>query len=210
LYYSIDNRTDKEVGSVFPQLDCHTQIDAHRLNSYKFPLFNPILVYELVKKAKLTDVLSEGAISAVGFITNQKLKEVTDSLNQQNLKTYPVTIKFRKEEIGNYFWLHIKSLDISDLIDYDASIFYYTKFEFKQDNIKIKSYDHYKTLLKENGKMWGVGMDDIKLSKKFDQSIELFHLSPFDSTVYISKRIRDIILDKNITGIEINEAPNIS
>jgi hypothetical protein len=209
MYYTFDNRTDKEVGSVFPQVSCLSQMDAHRLSSDEFPSFTPTLIFELVKKAKVTDVLSQAAISAVGFIINHKFKEITESLNQKNLKTYPATVE-AKNKRENYFWLHIKSLDISDVIDYDSSTFFYTKYELKQDNIKINSYNHYKSLSKENGIMWGVGMDKIKLSDKFNQSLELFHLSPFDRTVYMSERIRDMILDKNITGIEVNEALNIS
>lgn len=209
MYYTIENRTDKEVGSVFPQASCISQMDAHRLNSDEFPSFTPTLKFELVKKAKLTDVVSQAAISAMGFIISEKLKGIIDSLKQTNLKTYPLTIeeKNRKE---NYFWLHIKSLDISNLIDYSSSSFFYTKYELKQDNIKINSYDHYRKLSKENGMMWGVGMDKVKLSDKFSQSLELFHLSPFDRSVYISQRLKNILLDKNITGLEINEALNIS
>jgi hypothetical protein len=209
MFYKLDNRTDKEVGSVFPQVTCLSQIDAHRLSSDQFPSFLPTLIYKLVKKAMLTDVLSQAAISAVGFITNHKLKEITEALNQTNLKIYPAIIE-AKTTRENYFWLHIKSLDISDLIDYNSSAFFYTKYELKQDIIKINSYNHYKTLSKEHGIMWGVGMDQIKLSNRFNPHLELFHLSPFDRTVYISKRIRNLILENQITGIEITEANNIS
>lgn len=90
----------------------------------------------------------------MGFIISEKFKEVIDSLNQTNVKTYPLSIegKNRKE---NYYWLHIKSLDISNLIDYPSSSFFCTKYELIQDSIKINSYDHYRDLSKENGMMWG-------------------------------------------------------
>jgi hypothetical protein len=208
MYYKLENRTDKEVGSVFPQVSCLSQIDAHRLRSDEFPSFTPKLIFELVKKAKLTDVLSQAAISAMGFIVNYKLKEITESQNQLNLKTYPATVE-TKSARENYYWLHIKSLDISDLIDYESSTFFYTKYELNQDDIKINSYAHYKSLSNENGIMWGVGMDKIKLSNKFNQSLEFFHLSPFDRTVYVSKRLRNLIVNNQITGIEITEATNI-
>lgn len=53
-------------------------------------------------------------------------------------------------------------------------------------------------------------MDKVKLSDKFNQNLELFLLSPFDRSVYISQRLKNILLDKNIIGLEINEALDIS
>lgn len=43
MYYTIENRTDKEVASVFPLASCISQMDAHRLTSDEFPSFAPTL-----------------------------------------------------------------------------------------------------------------------------------------------------------------------
>jgi hypothetical protein len=208
MFYSVDNRTDKEVGSVFPQVSCLSQSYAHLLRSNEYPPANIKLVFELENRAKLTDILSQAAISADGLLINEKVKTVFENFNLMNHIFFPVSIK-TKDGVLNYYWLHLNESFIS-AIDYKNSTFCWTEYELEQDSVDIISFEDYIVKKKKNGIYWGVNGETIKLlPNKFKDEIDLFNLGPFDFTIYISDRLKEALEKANISGIEIEETSGV-
>lgn len=208
MYYSIKNSIGKETGNVFPQVHCLTQLHAHQLHSDEFPNFEPSLVFELEKKAKLTDVLSQAAISAQGLLISKKLKTLLEEHNLMRHKFYPSLVKTRDGDVV-YYWLHLCQ-SYAEFIDYKQSVFCWTKFELQQGEIDVSSIEDYNKKKKEHDINWGVDVESIKLTDKFSPNIDVFSFMPFDFTLYISDRLRNQLLDLRITGLKIENALNIS
>jgi hypothetical protein len=82
MHYSIQYQLeDKIIGKDYPQTECQTQAYAHSLNAWEFPNFEPKLIFNLAKRAILTDVLSNAAISANGLLVNEKVKNILKWVN---------------------------------------------------------------------------------------------------------------------------------
>ncbi|MRX48473.1 hypothetical protein [Pedobacter puniceum] len=210
-YFRMTYSTGKEIGRDFPQLHCLTQIYAHQLSAWEFPSFVPKLEFELNKTAKLTDVLSNAAISGFGLLMNDKMKETLSKFNLMKHKFYDAKIIIPKtgEEIPfNYF--HPCDPDLSRLLDYDKSVFYETKWTSRVDIIRINSYDHYKELKSQDKKaMFGVKLDEIYVNNLFDKTLDLFVFLPFANSTYVTKRLKDELEKNNIKGLTFEDAPEI-
>ena len=127
-YYSVSNSTGKETGRSYPQMHCLTQPYAHLMSAWEFPDFNPKLIFELEKGAKLTDVLSQASISAKGFLVNDKVKEVLSKFKLMTHRYYDASIYLPKSgETLNYYWLHLCQPELSHQLDYTKSVFYETE-----------------------------------------------------------------------------------
>ena len=111
-YYSLSYSTDeKEVGKVWPQCKAipegydHKWLDLPnsmtKLTNDAFPNENPDLVFELDKKAKLTDIISPSNIYAVGLLVNEKAKLILEGFN---LITHI------------FFWQRLKKIKLSTSI----------------------------------------------------------------------------------------------
>ena len=203
--------TGKEIGRNYPQLHCLTQFYAHQLSSWEFPAFIPKLEFELNKTAKLTDVLSNAAISGFGFIVNDKVKDVLSKFNLMTHRFYDVKVIMPKTgEVLSYYYLHPCNPDLTRLIDYKKSVFYETKWTFRENIIKIKSYDHYKELKAQDKKaMFGVDLDEIYVNGNFDKSLDLFAFLPFANSTYVTNRLKDELEKNNIKGLTFEDAPEI-
>jgi hypothetical protein len=208
MYYTLENRTDKEVGSVFPQASCLSQMDAHRLSNDEFPAFTPTLNFELVKKAKLTDVLSQAAISAQGLLINEQFKKLLEEFNLMQHKFYAATVKTKKGDT-QYYWMHLSDRDLINCIDYKASKFFRTEYGYREENIELTSFDDYKSKKAKFGKMGTIQSDFIKLNDKFPKNLDCFILPLFDAHLYLSESLTTAVRGENITGIEIKEATTI-
>ncbi len=210
-YFRMTYSTGKEIGRDFPQLHRLTQIYAHQLSAWEFPSFIPRLEFELYKTAKLTDVLSNAAISGFGLLMNDKMKDILSKFNLVKHKFYDAKIiipKTREEIAFNYF--HPCDPDLSRLLDYDKSVFYETKWTSRVDNIRINSYDHYTELKSLDRKaMFGVKLDEIYVNSMFDRTLDLFFFLPFANSTYVTKRLKDELEKNNIKGLTFEDAPEI-
>jgi hypothetical protein len=205
MYYTIKKSTGKEIGSVFPQVTCLTQELAHSIKFTEFVNFDTELLFALQPGAILTDVLSQAAISANGLLISQRLKVLLDKFQLMPHKFYRTAI-VTMEGQKIYYWLHFVDNSYKDKIDYDRSVFYWTKSTFKKDIIKLASYDEYLELKKQNGILWGVKAEKIELNQFFDKHLDMFSCLPFDLGIYISAKLYDVLLQEKITGINIKES----
>jgi hypothetical protein len=206
MYYKLENRTDKEVGNVFPQVSCFNQKLAHSIKFDEFSNFDTEILFELSPKAKLTDVLSQATISSHGLLINQKVKDLFVGFTIMEHRYYKCIVKDQKGITHNYYWLHIVK-DLTDAINYNLSTFYYTQSGFKKGAINLKSYTHYLDQKKENGILWGVKIDKISLNKSID-IFDLISCIPFEMGIYISPLLNVHLQENKISGIECNKALN--
>jgi hypothetical protein len=205
MYYAIKNRTDEEVGSVYPQVNCITQEQAHNLYANEFPSYDPELIFELNKNAKLTDVLSQAAISAQGLLVSDRMKSVLENHAIMKHRYYPVTIKMKNENF-TYYWLHLND-DFTGYIDYKQTEFYWTKSTFRKGNIQLSNFQEYLQKKQENGRLWDVSIDKLKLADNFDNSLNLVSFFPFDLKIYVSSNLKIILSNEQITGLNISQEP---
>jgi galactitol-specific phosphotransferase system IIB component len=210
-YFTIINSTGKEIGKNFPQLKCLKLASAHQFNAWEFPEGAPKLEFELSKNAKLTDVLSDSALGGSGFIVNEKVKDILSKYNCITHKHYDVkVIEPKTAAVHHYFYIHLCNPDLSKFIDYEQSVFYETKYTFREELIKIKSYQHYADLKAQDTEaQFGVELEEIKVNDQFDKSLHLFTFLPFTSSFFITKQLKDELVKNNISGFHFTEAPEV-
>jgi hypothetical protein len=207
MYYSVDNKTDKEVGNVFPQATCLTKAQAHMLRADQFPASEPSLEFELEKKAKLTDVVSEAAMGTSGLLISQKLKALLEEFSLMRYKMYPVRLITKKGD-ETYFWLHLVDPELVRKIDYPNSVFYWTDCSFREDIIKLNTFNDYAVKKKANGALWDVEVEKLRLLPAFtSKPYDLFKLSPISTDIFISQKLKQALEAHQITGLEIKEGP---
>jgi len=205
MYYSIENKTDKEVGNVFPQVSCISINLAHQIQFDEFSYFDSELLFELQPKAKLTDVLSQAAISARGLLVNQKVKDLFSQFNLMQHRYYKCFIKDLKGKTHEYFWLHLSDYSLLNTINYSKSKFYTKESGFREDEISLISFDDYKAKLKELGSLWTISSDYLELDTNFNKELDLFVIPIFDKHIYASEKLKEAIDSTHISGININK-----
>ena len=210
VYYTIDNRVDdEEVGSVYPQASCLTQADAHQLRADRLPAGAPRLAFELQRKARLTDLLSEAAMNARGLLMSAHMKEAVAGFTLMRHRFCPASVD-TPEGGRDYFWLHLSDPSLEKDIDFPGSAFSWTQSTFREGPLQLSSYEDYLQKREENGFLWGAALDRIKLLDRFDRTLDLFTLGRFDGNIYISEALRAAIVEAGCTGVEIRKAENFA
>jgi hypothetical protein len=191
-----------ETGMAYPAVESYDDYDfnatnsVHKLNYREFPDFEPDIRFKLAKGAKLTDMLSQAAINANGFLINDKLRKVFEKLNSVPIKFYNAKV----EHIGafnDYFWMHIVWPEGNTYVDFTETNFNITEFGNVIESITINSYDE----LAEKQKLHGV----IKMiyAKKIvmrDPYYDIFP-NPINTGIIISDKSRYHIESVNPTGV---------
>lgn len=209
MYYSIDYKTDKEVGNIFPQVQCLSQMHAHQLHADEFPSFRPILHFELERKAQLTDVLSQAAISAQGLLVSEQLKGIIEQYKIMKHKFYPATVDV-KSKTFSYYWLHLVDTSFLHKIDYKRSDFFRTEYGFREDDIKLNSFDDYKKKKEKFGNMGTIESDFLFIDESSFVDYQLITFPLFDDKIYVSSKLFSTLQKKGIKGIEFKEATTIN
>lgn len=199
IYYILQ----KEAYSIYPQVDCLSVFQAQQISTWNMiTAVKPSLKFRLKNKAKLTDVLSSTAGPFTDFLINQKVKEIIDSSHIMQHQFFKAVIETDKQEY-DYYWLHLSQPDLISALDYEKSEFYQTEWEFlNKGAIKIKSYEHYQKLkARDKEGSFGVSLKNIVMTEKFDRSLDLFFLLPFDFNIYISESLKVKLEKSGIKGI---------
>ena len=210
-YYNVSNSTGKETGRSYPQALCLTQPYAHLMSAWEFPGFNPKLIFELEKGAKLTDVLSQASISANGFLVNDKVKAVLSKFKLMTHKYYDASIYLPKSgETLNYYWLHLCQPELSHQLDYTKSVFYETKYAFRENLIQISSFEHYEELKsRDKEAKFGVELDEIQVNEEFDKDLRMFTFIPFAGKKSIATELKEALEANKVIGFEFEVATEI-
>jgi len=207
MYYSIENSTGKDVGNVFPQVSCLNQDLAHSIQFNEFSNFDSEIQFKLEPKAKLTDILSQAAISAPGFLINDKARQVIEGFNLMEHRYYKCLVKDQMGLVHDYYWLHlVKNLNEVNWLDYENSTFYVKEFGFRENDIPIKSYQDYNQKSMEVGDMAVIIIETIKVKENTKINADLFTIPLLTTSIFISERLKRTLEESETSGISTTEA----
>jgi peroxiredoxin len=92
-----------------------------------------------------------------------------------------------------------------------ASVFYETEWTFRKDIIKLNSFLHYKELkAKDTQAMFGVSVDEIFVTEKFNKGLDIFTFIPFTTNKFITSRLKNTLEQHKVTGLVYDDAPEIN
>ena len=206
-YYRIENDVEsKAVGRKYPQLECNTLGYAHAIPSYGPCKMQFKLSFDLVKGAKLTDVLKTLAISASGFIISERLRTLLESYKLERHEFIPVEIIDGKQT-HNYHFLHFYGLDMVHCLDYQQSIFRITKWGFQDLGQKrFDSYESHQEYMKEYDKDYSLmtPLEHVVL-KEESNDFDFFSFPQFYHRMYVSEQLKQCLEDNHITGFSFEE-----
>jgi len=210
-YYKISNSIEEKiVGKEYPQVDCLTQAQAHKISAWHMYNKVQVLKFELNKKAKLTDVLSDVSLSgSTGLLINKKVRSIFEDFKLMNHQYFEAIVITPQNEEISYSWLHLTDPSLINKVDFEKSTFFRTEYTFREEEIELSSFDHYKSMkAKDSDASFGIEMDEIALSNSFDKSIEVFTFLPFDNQIYISANLNKTLVENNISGVNLEKASN--
>lgn len=213
-YFEISNAT-KKIGRHFPQTSSISLYNAHAIPFHEFPRikieFKEVRIHDA---SKLTDCISDAAISAHGFILSDKALEVFRKYDLGTYQIYPMNL-FHKNVKYDYGFLHILN-NIIDLIDFERSTFFVEKliggYAF---DIKIKDKADFieKRKLAGDGtlegteKWWDVSFKSAVF--KNVKTPDFFNLTGCGIKKFITKNLKEEISKNKLTGFEIMPTPII-
>ena len=200
-YYLFKNDlTDSVVGEHFDQIG-YIKPSPILFDSWTFPKIKGNMHIELNPKSKVTDFLKTAAISANGYFISNHVRQIFDECNLIAHRYYKAVLQ--EYETLPYNWIHIHDLTILDKIDYEKSKFFRTDFGSIIEPISISSYAEYQKLKKEKGVFFDVNMTEVYLNSNLEYDLITF--LPFDTYMYASERLIDLLVKNNVTGYAIHE-----
>ncbi len=214
-YYSLSLSTDEKVVGKYHQImalgrDCDLSLGGPKsmknLVSRSFPSEAPNLDYMIMdKKAKLTDIISTGYITAKGFFMNKRCKDVFDKFRLVSHAHYPGRVEFNQAFI-DYYWLHLVN-ESYDLIDFNQSTFLLSPLGLgTSEVITINSEMNLNSIKKEVGYLKTIRLEKLVLSEKFKtEPLDLFFFLGLHYDVFISEALKAALDDNRITGINISD-----
>jgi hypothetical protein len=178
-----------------------------------FPDFAPDMdALVMHGKAKPTDLVSSGL--SIGFIISKKLKALFEQFNFPAHRFYPTKIIHKKTEVDEYFLMHIASKyyeDYLDFVDYSKSLFliagiaksdpHHITLNSKRDYLDKANQLQNDALTKKV--FHSIYAEKICFNTNFDESLDCFK-APFGVRYYISQRLKDALIENNITGCYIH------
>jgi hypothetical protein len=213
-YFEISNAT-KKIGRHFPQTERISLYNAHAIPFHEFPSINiEFKEVHIHDTSKLTDCISDAAISAHGFILSDKALEVFRKYDLGTYKVYPMNL-YHKNIKYDYGFLHILN-DMVDLIDFERSTFFVEKLIGGHAfDIKVKGKADFieKRKLAGNGtlegteKYWDVSFRSAVF--KNVKTPDFFTLTGCGVTKFITKNLKEEISKNKLTGFEIMPTPII-
>lgn len=196
-YYILKPAVDTpETGNAYPAADSYDDYDfnasnsVHKLNFQELPNFEPDIRFKLAKGAKLTDMLSQAAISVHGFLINEKLKEAFEQFNIVPHKYFPATIEDHQGNFHQYFWLHLVWEEGKKLVDYNNSVFFKRKFSNNLGYIELSSEEDFWVKKEEMGSRYMIGIESLKL--KGQPPYQLM-IAPFKTDIIVDTNVKDLL-----------------
>ena len=208
-YYRLSHNTDSKISGIYPQAECISLGKAHSIRFDEFPEHGLKLDFLLASKAKLTDVLSQAAISAHGFLISSKLKKLLENFTLLNYRFYEVTLTTNKGD-ETYYWLHLVDENLVQYIDFSRSKFFRTEFGFWEEDITLGSYPDFRERKRSYGMMGNIHATHLHLNNNFDRNLDLFLIADLHTKVYIKETLYAELLTQKITGLDIQKAGDIS
>jgi hypothetical protein len=164
------------------------------------------------KRAKLTDMLSCFRLGiSNNFIISKQLRTILEDFKIQPHLFVDCNVEKPNGDILKYSVLHFKGNQFSEIVDFKKSIFritYTISFPLKGNEpiIEINNYSDFMQKEKElDSQGLIIRLDKYVINEEYKDKYDVYTFFPFDSGVFISKELRDVIVDNNLTGLKIIE-----
>jgi len=201
---------DVEAGRVYPQVSTATLVGS-MISIDDWPTKDTVksLVPRLEPGAVVTDLLSEAATSAYGFLISPRLREYFASFTLMDHRLYDCPVVGEVAELKGYVWLHMFDPESINALDYNSSSFLEEDCFDEIGPIKIRSLAHYHDLKSKDAEAsFGVTLSEIRF-KAESPKYDMFAIHPFTSDVLVSEKLRDGLLKLGLTGVEFNDGPEV-
>jgi hypothetical protein len=205
VYLLRDAVDTPETGKSYPAVQSYDSYDfkaynsMHTLKAWKFPEHTPDIRFKLKPGAKLTDLLTQAAISSsTGLLLSKKFKELIEKFVMAEHKFYPALIE-AYGSFHEYYWLHLVWPEGVSYVDYSATKFNVVRFSKIIEPIEIRSYDD----LKEKG--IALGRSLMIYAKEIVMRLPEFDVfpKPINGGVIIAEKVKRQIELSNLTGVLI-------
>ncbi len=207
-WYLFRKSSDEKITGTHPQTDgMKYGYDLRKVNSIwnlpnkKLPDFDPDFDhFVLDKKAKLTDIISTGLISASGLIVSEKIKEIFSLYRLPDHKYFKAKVSHKKIVYNDYYWLHFISDNVT-LIDFKKSEFIRRDTHFDDDQ-ELLTVANASDLLKER--------QITSLRHIFPKTLQLLNHEAYDflyfndfwNKYYINEKLLNKLKDLNCSGFD--------
>lgn len=192
-----------ETGVFYPQVemiagyDFKTIDSVHKIGYREFPDFQPNLSFKLKRGAKLTDLLSHGAISSHGFLASSKFIEFLKKRNLPKFRVYPASVKLDNQILTHYSWIQF-ILKYPIEINWKESLFYIKRLTKIVGGIDLNSYQDYLEKANDLNLFKSIRYASLKFAEPL--VLDIFTL-PFSSRIFASKKLYNLIIESNFEGI---------
>lgn len=160
----------------------------------------PRLAFDLAKRAKLTDVLSQVTISACGHLISDRFGSLLSGFKIHNPHYYPVTVNAKDGEHA-YSFLQVLPIDMA-YIDFPRTKFQWER-EFEDGEfVEIKNVEEYLSLNKTIDILSAINAKEIHLAKPIPYDMFTIDFSKARGCI-ISEKLKRAIEDAKITGAQL-------
>lgn len=197
----------KETGRGFPTAKVVSgysfsgQNSMHQLNHFSHAKYSVDIRFDLIKGAKLCDMMTQAAISGSGFLVSKELKIFLQNFNLGNYVFYEATIN-DGQKLQEYYWLHIVWKDRHKIVDFEKTNFFKKKYSNNLGVLDINSFEEFEKIRIEMGGRFMIGFD--KLVLKTVPDFDLWPV-PFRGYLIVSSELKKALIEKKFTGIEYSE-----
>lgn len=215
-YHLIKNSSNRKEIGCYPQ--CEGVPDGYdfgmydnpnsitNLNNDFFPDFEPEIIVQLDKKAKLTDVVSHTNFYSRGLFVNEKVKNILEHFKLPNHKFYSGTLIYNKQKL-QYYWFHLVKKDLHG-IDFVQSEFRtgFSPNDLDDEVLEVNSYDDFKNYKKVKPKPFNIWGSNIKLEEKYcNYNLDIIYFPFIHRDIFASENLVNKLKEEKITGLDIIE-----
>lgn len=181
------------------------------LDNNSYPESNDLnLNFRLEEKTKKTNFLSNSSISALGFVIDEKVKNLLSSMDLTEHRLYNTPVLIEEKEDNSFSWLHFKEDQNSILnnVDWNKSTFIKKNILLEEKNIRISSAEEFLRLSSEDH------MISYEPEKLFfiDPSVlknDMFILDGLYYGVIVSEKLKEKFEQEKITGVSFSEVSEL-
>jgi hypothetical protein len=219
-FYSMKTTTDEKIAGTYPQTagmdagyDTDKPSSITKIPDLQVPGTVPDLdSFILSKKAKLTDVISTGLITASGFLINEKARTLFEKATLPEHKFYPAKVMFKEHKI-DYFWFQIEeNITLKNAIDFTRSEFELRHpLPFMKDSSKLDLHSTTDLIeaWKENTDIKKIFPTRLSLHSAF-RNYSMFSFSCFWDGIVVNEQFKDEIEGNQISGFQFKAGFPIS
>ncbi len=215
-YYWLIPSTGDDIGKASSQVkgmkegyDLYADNSVWKIPYFESPKIEPNFdALQLNNTAKITDIIfATGLVPNTGFFLNEKVKDLLKDFKLPNHIYYKAIVLHKNKVYDNYYWVQFTQ-EMSDLIDFDNSIFDLKRAFGWQEWIEVENNMTFKNKIKliefyyAQSSMNRIIPQSLNLINK-NHELQIF--SYFANKLLISEKLKSTLEINKINGIELIE-----